>query len=243
MIPNRQTPSEFMQYLVDHCRTSPLDAQLPSLKEISENLGISTSRLREQLEEAKALGLVEVKPRTGIRCLPYAFDPVVWRSLSYVIALDPKVFYSFADLRKRVELAYWHQATEALTEEDLEDLRQLVDQAQAKLNGTPVQIPHNEHRQLHMTIFRRLDNVFVQGILVAYWDAYESIGLSMVTGLDYLREVWEYHDEMVEAICNGDLESGFRVLETHADLLKHPGLALEKVEKLVETNRVDLVNQ
>jgi DNA-binding FadR family transcriptional regulator len=37
---------------------------------MSKELGVSVALLREQLEVAKAIGLVEVRPRTGIRRLP-----------------------------------------------------------------------------------------------------------------------------------------------------------------------------
>ena len=53
------------------------------------------------------------------------------------------------------------------------ELTALVEQAWEKLRGTPIHIPQYEHRQLHLSIYQRLDNPFVSGILEAYWDAYE----------------------------------------------------------------------
>ena len=52
----------------------------------------------------------------------------------------------------------------------------LIERALEKLRGTPVQVPHEEHRKLHLMIYSRLDNPFVTGILEAYWDAYEAVG-------------------------------------------------------------------
>jgi DNA-binding FadR family transcriptional regulator len=51
---------------------------LPSLSDLSDELGISVASLREELQVARAMGLVEVKPRTGIKCEPYRFAPRVW---------------------------------------------------------------------------------------------------------------------------------------------------------------------
>jgi DNA-binding FadR family transcriptional regulator len=89
------------------------------------------------------------------------------------------------------------------------------------LRGTPVQIPQVEHRELHLYIFRRLDNPFVIGILEAYWDAYEEVGLNLYADYEYLEEVWKYHEKMVEAICAGEIEIGFNAFLEHADLLYH----------------------
>jgi DNA-binding FadR family transcriptional regulator len=171
------------------------------------------------------MGLVEVRPRTGIRRLPYSFLPAVRHSLSYAIKLDRSYFDAFSDLRNQIEAAFWTQAVKELAAEDHATLRLLMEQAWEKLKGNPIQIPHAEHRQLHLCIFGRLGNPFVLGILEAYWDAYEAVGLNVFADYHYLVEVWEYHQKMVEAIISGDLEAGFQALEEHKDLLYHrPGL-------------------
>lgn len=208
--------SEFMRYLAAHPQA---DETLPPLTSLSAELGVSVASLREQLEVARALGLVEVRPRTGIRRLPYTFLAAVRQSLGYAMMLDEANFQRFADLRKHVEAAYWHEAAAKLTPEDHAKLKQLVARAWEKLDGRPIQIPHEEHKLLHLVIYGRLDNPFVSGILEAYWDAYESIGLNVFTDYAYLREVWEYHQRMVDSICSGDFESGYRALVEHADML------------------------
>jgi DNA-binding FadR family transcriptional regulator len=225
---NQRLGSEFFEFLAGHALENHGDPQLPSLKALSATLNVSVARLREQLEVAKALGLVEVRPRTGIKRLPYTFNQAVWGSLAYAIELDYHHFDTFASLRKHVELAYWREAVEALTPDDKSKLCRLIDQAFAKLHGTTIRIPHGEHRELHLSIFQRLENPFVLGILEAYWDAYEAVGLSIFSNLKYHEEVWAYHRKMVDAICDGDLEVGYQALAEHTDLLYHrPGTIKE----------------
>ena len=187
---------------------------------MSSQLGISVATLREQLEVARALGLVEVRPKTGIRRAPYTFKPAVLKSLSYASSLNPAYFFqAFSDLRNHVEASYWHQAVQLLTPEDHRQLRVLVAQALDKLGGSPIQIPHSEHRELHLSIYQRLQNPFVYGILEAYWEAYEAVGLNMYADISYLKTVWGYHQRMVEAICAGNSDDGYRALVEHTDLL------------------------
>ncbi|MBP7227522.1 MAG: FadR family transcriptional regulator [Longilinea sp.] len=210
-------PSEFLQYLT-HLKPENGD-RLPSLAELSRTLGISIASLREQLEVARALGFVEVRPKTGIRRVPYAFEPAVLRSVQYAAAINENAFAAFADLRIHVETAYWYEAVSRLTADDQAELRELVRSALLKLDGSPAQIPHQEHRQLHLCIYRRLENPFVTGLLAAYWDLYEAIGLNVYTDLVYLRRVWQYHQRMVENICAGQLEDGYRTLLEHMHLI------------------------
>ncbi|MGD9092786.1 MAG: FCD domain-containing protein [Anaerolineales bacterium] len=210
-----------MQYLASTTNGERDNARLPSLQEISQELGISVARLREQLEVAEAMGLVEVRPRTGIRRLPYTFLPAIRQSLAYAIEIDRSYFDEFSELRNHVEAAYWHEAVALLSAQDREDLQKLVHRALDKLHSPQVKIPHREHRQLHLGIFRRLQNPFVMGILEAYWEAYEAVGLNMFADYEYLQQVWGYHQRMVDAICEGDFEAGYQALVEHKDLLYH----------------------
>lgn len=210
--------SEFLRYLATH---EEVENGLPSLKNLSVKLGVSVASLREQLEVARSLGLVEVKPRTGMRRKPYSFTPAVMQSLDYAIALDKDHFVAFADLRQHIEIAYWHEAVKTLVPEDHDNLKELVARAWEKLRGNHIEIPHPEHRELHLTIYRRLGNPFVTGLLQSYWDAYETVGLNFLTDYDYLTEVWTYHQQMVDAICANDVDAGYKALSEHTDLIHH----------------------
>ena len=219
MLRERISPeiSEFLRYLAAH---EEAESVLPPLNELSRELGIGVAALREQLEVARALGLVEVKPRMGTRRREYSFTPAIRQSLGYALALDNGHFLKYADLRNHVEAAFWDQAVRQLTDEDKQELRDLVTRASEKLRGKPIQVPHEEHRLLHLKIYSRLANPFVTGILEAYWEAYEAVGLNVFAGsYEYLQEVWQYHQKMVEAICTGDFEAGYEALVAHTDLL------------------------
>ena len=221
MLRERVSPniSEFLRYLAAHPEA---DDKLPSLNDLSKELNISVASLREQLEVARALGVIEVRQKTGSRRLKYSFTPAIRQSLGYALALNDEHFRKFAELRNHLEAAYWYEAVNLLTKEDKAELQTILAQAWEKLNGTPVQVPHEEHRKLHLTIYSRLDNPFVIGVLEAYWEAYESVGLNVFAGsYEYLQKVWKYHQEMIESVCNGNYQVGYEALVKHTDLLYH----------------------
>jgi len=230
---HNQTSYEFLDFLVSTMKPGVESNHIPSLKDLSQELGVSIALLREQLEVAKALGFVEVRPRTGIRRLPYSFLPAVRQSLSYAVKTDRTKFNQFSELRNHVEAAYWYEAAASLTSDDLAGLNALVERAWKKLRSPLIQIPHQEHRQLHLSIYKRLDNPFVHGILEAYWEAYESVGLQEYAGLEYLEKVWEYHQRMVELISSGELYEGYSVLVEHSNMIHHL-LHLQPLSTLIE---------
>jgi DNA-binding FadR family transcriptional regulator len=209
--------SEFMRYLAAHPEA---ETGLPSMPDLGQKLGLGLPTVREQVQVAKAFGLVDVRPRIGTRRRPYTFAPAASLSLTYAVALSDTYFGQFSELRNHLETAFWDEAACKLTDRDKSELQELIRGARQKLSSSPVQVPHEEHRALHLLIFSRLDNAFVTGILEAYWEMYETVGLNLYSGdMNYLNEVWDYHSQMVDAICSGDFEAGRRALMEHVDLL------------------------
>lgn len=217
--------SDFLEYLfASDCKPGE---RLPSLAELSAQTGISIGKLREQMEVARVLGLVQASPRRGIVRVEYDFLPAVRVSLLSALAMDGSQFAAYSSLRGHLELAYWNEAVALLLPEDIAHLRALVDRAWRKLEEPRIQIPYPEHRELHLSIFRRLENPFVLGLLAAYWDAYEAVELNTYADYTYLREVWQYHDQIVSAIEAGDLALGRQLLDDHMRLLTSRGVAIE----------------
>jgi DNA-binding FadR family transcriptional regulator len=210
--------SEFLNYLVE-LNAEP-GTRLPPITDLAIMLGISSGKLREQLEVARELGLVEVRPKTGIRVRGFSFFPIVQTGLRFAMALDRSYFNQYSQLRNQTEASFWHDAVELLRADDKVYLQELMDRAWTKLEGDPIQLPHYEHRELHLTIYSRLNNVFVLGLLEAYWDAYEAVGLDRYEDYSYLHEVWNYHGRMVDAIQNAEFDKGYEALVEHTALLR-----------------------
>lgn len=212
--------SALLNYIVEQ-NLQPGD-QLPPLNELSAQLGINVGKLREQLEVARALGLVDVRPRTGIRFREYDFLPALRLSLLFALALDKHYFIAFTELRNHLEVAFWHEAVARLTEADKAALSELCRQARQKLNSQPfIQIPHQEHRKFHMGIFAHLDNPFVKGLLEAYWEAYEAVELNTYADLAYWQEAWTYHEKILRHILENDFEAALQAFIEHTQLLRH----------------------
>lgn len=213
--------SELLNYLASN-QFEPGD-RLPTIAELQSDqlLGVSTSKIREQLEVARALGLVEVRSKTGMRMKAYNFAPAVRLSLFFALAHDMGQFENFSELRTHVEIAFWHQACALLTLEDKALMRNCIDVARAKLNDRWISIPNPEHRTFHMTIFSHLRNPFVQGILEAYWDAYSAVEVSRYADYDYHQKVWDYHEQILNHICAGDFDAAQAAFIEHTKLLRY----------------------
>jgi DNA-binding FadR family transcriptional regulator len=224
-MPEIDLDSDLLDYLITR-GFQPGD-RLPTISELQspEHLGISISKVREQLEVARALGFVEVRSKTGMRMKPYSFTEAVRLSLFFALALDLHYFEYFSELRNHIEAGFMEEAGRKLQNEDIAILRECIESARAKLNGNNngghIRIPNEEHRTFHLTIFRRLDNPFVMGILEAYWDAYNAVELNLYADYDYLQRVWAYHERILDALCAGDYEAARAVFIEHTRLIRY----------------------
>lgn len=209
--------SDFLKYLLDNQLVA--GAQLPPLTEISKALGVSVGKLREQLELARSMGLVSVRPRLGMQREPFNFAPTVLNGVLFGLGSGEATFQQVSQVRVALEVSFWDTAVTQLTSADKVELLEIVNLAWQKLRGSPIHVPNGEHRQLHLKIFSRLDNPFVQGLLTAYWDAYDASELTRFASYQYWTEVWSYHQRIVEALVANDFENGRHLLIQHFNLL------------------------
>jgi GntR family transcriptional repressor for pyruvate dehydrogenase complex len=183
-------------------------------------LGVSRGKLREDLIAAQAYGMVEMRPGDGTYVCPFDFYTAIRPLVLYSLACDRRSFDDFYRLRARLEVTFWEEAVRELTQADHERLAGVLARAERKLQGKPIEIPHREHRDFHVLIYSRLNNPFAQGLLKAYWDAYEAVGLHRYFEFSYYERMWSCHRAMVEAIVAGEYEAGKDVLVRHFNLLE-----------------------
>ncbi|MBK8021382.1 MAG: FadR family transcriptional regulator [Chloroflexi bacterium] len=197
--------------------------RLPTLNVLQDeqHLDIGISKVREQLEVARALGFVEVRSKTGMRMKEYSFAPAVRVSLFFALAQNQRNFEMFGELRNHVEVAFWHEACDRLQPEDLEAMRECISKAYAKLNSSHIGIPNEEHRNFHLILFKRLENPFVMGILEAYWDAYEAVEVTRYASYQYLLQVWNYHEQILDALCASDYDHAKQLFIEHTKLIRY----------------------
>lgn len=209
--------SPVLKYIADATRQ---DKPVPSISELSAQLGISKASVREQLEVPKQLGFVEVRTRTGIQKQDFSLTRPLTLSMTYGIRVNPELFQEYASLRRKLEIAYWYEACALLEKSHILELQNLEESANWKINQRPVVIPTTEHRRFHLTIYRPLNNRVLNSVLETYWDLYEASQINYYRDHEYLESVWSYHRQMLDSIESRAYEKGYEALVTHFDLMK-----------------------
>jgi DNA-binding FadR family transcriptional regulator len=207
----------FLDYLISFHKQNK--GSIPSIQSISADLGFSTATLREQMELAKNMGFISAQPRKGVELLPYKFTPAASKSLYYAVNLDYSFFFQYSEVRSHLEKAFFLESVNLLSQEDLCAIQKLVDAAFEKLNGDPVRIPHEEHRDYHLAFYSKQENIFLTGLLEAYWDVYEQMGLNLYADLNYLKNIWEYHKKILDLSLEGRFKDAYHLLGKHMEFI------------------------
>ncbi len=209
--------SEFVKYIAEKSLLG--EVRIPALSVLSKELHVSVASLREQLEVARVLGFVEVKPKTGIRWLPYNFTPSLLLSVLYALSISSDFFEQFRDMRNHLEGAYFLESVAKLSKNDIDQLKNIVFRAEEKIISNPPKLPHAEHREFHARIFSKIQNNFVELIFLVYWDIYEYQGYAIINDLDYLKRVWHYHRLVYEGIQSGNIQQALESFLEHKNLM------------------------
>jgi DNA-binding FadR family transcriptional regulator len=214
-------PYAILQHIVDKNVTANEDSlmKLPPMEDLAHDMRVSRGKLREELVVAQAYGVVEMRPGDGTYILPFDFYAAIRTAVLYGVALDRKNFDRFYKLRVQLEVAFWDEAVRNLGPEEHKELDAVLAQAQHKLAGPQAELPHTEHRRFHLLIFSKLQNEFVQGLLEAYWDAYEAVGLNLYFDYSYYETMWSKHRAIADAIKTERYEEGKNILIKHFTLL------------------------
>lgn len=208
--------SDLLDYLAEANRNG---TPIPTIAELSEELGMSITSLREQLEVARRLGFVTIKPKTGIQPCGFSLAPALRLSLQYGTRVQPELFEAFRDLRKHIEASYWFEAAPLLTSAEVSTLGDIVRKAQSKIKKQPIESPEKEHCAFHLAIFQHLENPVVKSLLETYWDLNAGNERNYYIDQNYLEIVWNYHQRIVEALAARDFERGHQALLAHMDLV------------------------
>ena len=193
---------------------------IPSIAQLSEDLRLSTSAVREQLEVARQLELVEVKTKTGIQTSAFSAAPAICLAYRYGLEMQPDLIWDLLSVRQHLELSYWQEAVVNLTKKEVDYLAEIIETAFKKLNSRPVIIPIEEHKEFHLAIYRPLNNNFLNGILESYWNISLETGIHNLTDKTYLQSVWAYHQKMQQAIAAKEYDLGYQALLTHFELVR-----------------------
>ncbi len=184
-------------------RLTPGDP-LPTENELSEQLQVSRSRIREAVKTLSALDIVEVRHGYGTYVGRMSFSAMV-ESLAFRGMLNAKddlhVFAELVDFRELIETSLAGPIMERLTPQAALTMRRLT-ATMAEKAARGEEFPA-EDRAFHLLLMETTGNSLAVDLTGAFWDVHALAARSLGPP-DDLQATVDAHVAILDAIENGD---------------------------------------
>ena len=182
--------------------------KLPSEPEFAKQLGISRGILREGLAQLKAQGLISRKPKDGTYILPMAGrKDGMTQSAQRVIKASS--FRNIMEMRDAIEQKAAVLAVERATDEELEELREIVLSPERHTGEDDLDF------YFHYRLVEISGNSIFMGIVNTYFEEIREIRDSNLKDDGYTAIVQQEHLSIVDAICRRDKAEAARAVGEH----------------------------
>lgn len=182
--------------------------KLPSEPEFAKQLGISRGILREGLAQLKAQGLISRKPKDGTYILPMAGrKDGMTQSAQRVIKASS--FRNIMEMRDAIEQKAAVLAVERATDEELEELREIVLSPERHTGEDDLDF------YFHYRLVEISGNSIFMGIVNTYFEEIREIRDSNLKDEGYTATVQQEHLSIIDAICRRDKAEAARAVGEH----------------------------
>lgn len=193
--------------------------RLPPERQLAEVLGVSRGAVREALRVLEAIGVVEAGTGSG----PSSGSTIVTDSMAGM-AMVLRVHFELAsftprdliEVRLLIERLAATEAAEKATEEDIEDLRSLVDQ----MRGVHTTSSYNDlDAAFHVRVAQISGNRLIAALMAALREALRRAMVSaferLTNPLETMGLLTKEHAAVVEAIAAADGATAAEVVTRH----------------------------
>lgn len=182
--------------------------KLPSEPEFAKQLGISRGILREGLAQLKAQGIISRKPKDGTYILPLEGSKNEL-SDSAQRMMKASSFRNIMEMRSAIEQKAAALAVERASDEELEELREIVLKSQQQSGQDDLDF------YFHYRLVELSGNSIFMGIVNTYFGEIREIRDRNLNSASHKAEVQQEHLDIVDAICHRDRNAAQQAVEKH----------------------------
>lgn len=196
--------------------------KLPTERDLAEQLNVSRTSVREAMRALEVLGIIHVKQGGG-NFIKDRFDDALVEPLSMMFMLNESHPREIVDLRKIIEVESAYRAAERITDEEIEELRGIVDQLriQTKLKNETMSVKFD--KAFHYSICRIADNFLFSNILNMLSNLMDAL-IEDARGIILLKEenqdvLIDQHEKIFYALESKDSKAAAHAMREHITLI------------------------
>ena len=184
---------------------------LPTEQAMCQRLGVSRNVLREAIKSMELMGMIKACPGRGTVVKDFNLGFIFQNVLFFTVRGDHSALKEMLDIRKTLELGYMKQAYDALSDADIEHVRQCLETIKDKWSEHI--FFHADDMAFHMAIFSPLGNSVLNSMMDAIWGA--DANFCTDEKMKYLADTVQKHERIVEALEARDYPAFERAMQAH----------------------------
>jgi GntR family transcriptional repressor for pyruvate dehydrogenase complex len=202
--------------------------KLPSERDLVEQLQVSRASIREALRALEVIGLIECRQGEG-NFIKSSFQDNLFEPLSIMFMLEKINPEEVLELRKIMEVEASGLAAKRTSEEQLEELKEIVERFE---NCEDEEINVINDKEFHYKIAEYSGNVLIFNILrtvSTLVDDFIKDARKLIIVQHENKEVLSQHKEIFEAIEIHNSEAARRAMREHLDYMNKYSKMIENV--------------
>jgi GntR family transcriptional repressor for pyruvate dehydrogenase complex len=186
--------------------------KLPSESELSNDLGVSRTAIREGFKSLEAVGVINAHQGKG-RFVGKFDSGAIADNLAISLTIDRPSLQDILEIRKALETGFLTQAAALLKEEDFAALERLVGRMNLKVKEPTTFL--QEDMEFHRILFGKLNNRVLLNILEIFWKLFRQVEEGTEHTAEQLTEAVNQHKVIVVALRKGNVSRAKELLELH----------------------------
>lgn len=204
--------------LISSGKLNPGD-KIPSERELAADLRISRQSIREALNRAEVMGLIEVRQGEGSFILS-SVKKFLKPPLTLIIEKEAARIFDFLEIRKLVEGWCAEKAAIEATEEELEDMAGILEEMK-KVASKDKQWEELD-LNLHMSFAKATHNVIAVHIMEALKSNFKPFFrfTKSMPSSEKIDILWQHHYDIFKAIKQRDPETSKKKVVEHLNYIR-----------------------
>lgn len=205
--------------LVTEGKLRPGD-KIPCESELTRQLGISRTPLREAMKTLSALGIVDVRRGDGTY-ITAQVNPNILDAAILNLMCDLNINEPLLDTRRILDEAILREAVNKCDKTSLRKLETINDRLKAAFDAGNPQAAADLDVMFHRELLACLQNAFLQKLVFGVYAIFERSIVNTVLRYSAGSDAYEHHDRMLDCIRRRDTSSIHEVVEQSLSVWKN----------------------
>ncbi|WP_443129242.1 FadR/GntR family transcriptional regulator [Gracilibacillus sp. D59] len=186
--------------------------RLPAERQLQDALGVGRSAIREAIKVLTVLGILEVKQGDGTY-LKRADSGLLLESIEWGLLLGENRVQDIIEVRKEIEVPIARLAAERCTDNELEELKVILDKLKVSTIDDFVELDIN----FHMKIAQMSKNTVFIGILSSIQSLLRTWIKLVIEDAGETQFSYNDHYNIYQALSHKDSNESVKAMESHVE--------------------------